>query len=158
LASAFGAISFALGGTLLSLNNLLTVLYAMSWMPWLAFFTRRFFRERRPADFALAALVLGLILLTGEQSMILQCGALVVIYAISRSRDARAILPAAALCGVALLAGLAQIGPALDHQRDSKRAAPMTYAEATTWSLLPARPLEMLDPAIFSHFSPDAIY
>ena len=158
LASAFGAISFALGGTLLSLNNLLTVLYAMSWMPWLALFTRRFFQERRPSDFALAALALGLILLTGEQSMILQCGALVVIYAIYRVRNMQAIVPAAALCGVALLVGLAQIGPALDHQRDSKRAAAMTYAQATTWSLLPARPLELLDPAVFSHFSPDAIY
>jgi hypothetical protein len=158
LAASFGAISFALGGTLLSLNNLLTVLYAMSWMPWLALCTRRFFRERRPADFALAALVLGLILLTGEQSMILQCGALVGIYAIYQRRNARAIVPATALCAIALLVGLAQIGPALDHQRDSKRATAMTYAEATTWSLLPARPLELLDPAVFSHFSPDAIY
>jgi hypothetical protein len=158
LASAFGAISFALGGTLLSLNNLLTVLYAMSWTPWLALFARRFFRERRRSDFALAALVLGLILLTGEQSMILQCGALVAVYAIYRSRNVRAIVPAAALCAAALLVGLAQIGPALDHQGDSKRAAPITYSEATTWSLLPARPLELLDPAIFSHFAPDAIY
>jgi hypothetical protein len=158
LAASFGAISFALGGTLLSLNNLLTVLYAMSWMPWLALFTRRFFSERRAADFAVASLVLGLILLTGEQSMILQCGALVVIYAIYRQRRARAIIPATALCAVALLVGLAQIGPALDHQRDSNRGASMTYADATTWSLLPARPLELLDPAVFSHFTPDAIY
>jgi hypothetical protein len=158
LAASFGAISFALGGALMSLNNLLTVLYAMSWMPWLALFTRRYFRDRRPADFALAALTLGLILLIGEQSMILQCGALVVVYAIYRRRAARAIVPAAALCAVALLVGLAQIVPALDHQRDSKRAAPMTYAEATIWSLPAARPLELLDPAVFSNFEPDAIY
>ncbi|MBV9068287.1 MAG: YfhO family protein [Acidobacteria bacterium] len=158
LAASFGAISFALGGTLMSLNNLLTVLYAMSWMPWLAFFTRRYFRERRRADFAMAALVLGLILLIGEQSMILQCGALVAVYAIYRRRNARAIVPAAALCAVALLVGLAQIVPALDHQRDSKRATAMTYADATIWSLPAARPLELLDPAVFSNFEPDAIY
>src|SRR6185295_673225 len=62
-ASAFGAISFALGGLMMSLNNLVTVLYAVSWMPWLALFSRRFFRERKLRDFALAALILGLILL-----------------------------------------------------------------------------------------------
>jgi len=44
-----------------SLNNLLPVLYAVSWMPWLALFVRRFLRDRRASDFALSALVLGLI-------------------------------------------------------------------------------------------------
>ena len=47
-AAAFGAISFALGGLMMSLNNLVTVLYAVSWMPWLALFSRRFFRDAAP--------------------------------------------------------------------------------------------------------------
>lgn len=157
-AAAFGAISFALGGVVVSLNCLLTVLYAVSWMPWLALFTRRFVRTRRPSDFALAALFLGLILLTGEQSMILQCGALVGAYAIYRTRSARALLPAAAICAIALLVGLVQIVPALDHQRDSGRAVPLAYADVTTWSMLPARPLELINANLFGHFTPELSY
>jgi hypothetical protein len=157
-AAAFGAISFALGGVMVSLHNLLTVLYAVSWMPWLGLFSCRFFQRRRVADFALAALVLGLILLAGEQSIILQSGALVGAYAIYRWRNPMAIIISAALCLSALLVGLVQIAPALDHQRDSHRATPLSYGDATTWSLHPARPLEMLDANLFGHFAPEVIY
>jgi len=157
-ACAFGAISFALGGLMMSLNNLVSVLYAVSWMPWLALFSRRFFRERRMRDFALAALVLGVILLIGEQSVILQCGALVAAYGVYRWRSARVLIPAAAICLIALLVGLAQILPALDHQRDSSRARPLSYADVTTWSMFPARPLELIDANAFGNFSPDVIY
>ena len=157
-AAAFGAISFALGGLMMSLNNLVTVLYAVSWMPWLALFGRRFFRERRLRDFALAALILGLILLIGEQSVILQCGALLAAYGVYRWRSARALIPTAAICAIALLVGLAQILPALDHQRDSSRAHALTYADVTTWSLFPARPLELVNANAFGNFAPDVIY
>jgi hypothetical protein len=157
-ASAFGAISFALGGLMMSLNNLVTVLYAVSWMPWLALFSQRFFRERRLRDFALAALVLGLILLIGEQSVILQSGALLAAYGLYRWRSARALIPTAAICAIALLVGLAQILPALDHQRDSSRGHALTYADVTTWSLFPARPLELVNANAFGNFAPDVIY
>lgn len=157
-AAAFGAISFALGGLMMSLNNLVTVLYAVSCMPWLALFSRRFFRERRLRDFALAALILGLILLIGEQSVILQCGALLAAYGVYRWRSARALIPTAVICTIALLVGLAQILPALDHQRDSSRAHALTYADVTTWSLFPARPLELVNANAFGNFAPDVIY
>lgn len=157
-AAAFGAISFSLGGLMMSLNNLVTVLYAVSWMPWLALFSRRFFRERKLRDFALAALILGLILLIGEQSVILQCGALLAAYGIYRWRSARALIPTAAICAIALLVGLAQILPAFDHQRDSSRGHALTYADVTTWSLFPARPLELVNANAFGNFAPDVIY
>jgi hypothetical protein len=143
---------------MMSLNNLVSVLYAVSWMPWFALFGRRFFRDRRMGDFALAALILGLILLIGEQSVILQSGALLAAYGLYRWRSARALIPTAALCAVALLVGLAQIVPAFDHQRDSSRAHPLPYADITTWSMLPARPLEIIDANVFGNFAPEVIY
>ncbi|MGA8809253.1 MAG: YfhO family protein [Thermoanaerobaculia bacterium] len=157
-ASAFGAISFALGGLMMSLNNLVTVLYAVSWMPWLALFARRFFRERKLRDFALATLILGLILLIGEQSVILQCGALLAAYGVYRWRSVRALIPTAAICAIALLVGLAQIVPALDHLRDSSRGHSLTYGDIMTWSLFPARPLEFVNANAFGNFAPDVIY
>jgi hypothetical protein len=157
-ASAFGAFTLALGGLTLSLTNLLPFLFSVAWMPWLAYFARRFLIDRRRRDFALAALVLGLILLIGEQSMILQSGALLLAYSFYRLRSVRAVSIAAAIAGAAFLVGLVQIIPALDHQRDSGRAMTMSYEMVTLWSLHPARPLELIAPNLFGRFSREAIY
>src|SRR5207248_3066947 len=63
----FGAVSFALGGVMLSLSNLTKVLFGVAWFPWLGLAIRL-------RHFALAALVLGTILIIGDQSTILQAG------------------------------------------------------------------------------------
>ncbi|MEA2235490.1 MAG: hypothetical protein QOC81_214 [Thermoanaerobaculia bacterium] len=157
-AAAFGAFTLALGGLTLSLTNLLPFLFSVAWMPWLAYFARRFLIDRRWRDFASAALVLGLILLIGEQSMILQSGVLLLAHALYRLRSARAVPIAAAIAGAALLVGLVQIIPALDHQRDSGRAMTTPYEMVTRWSLHPARPLELIAPNLFGRFSREAIY
>src|SRR6266542_4175801 len=143
-AAAFGALTFALSGLMLSFANLLPYLFAVAWWPWLGLFARRFLDARRASDFALASLVLGLILLIGEPSTILQSGALLGAYAIYHLRSARGLAWTAAICLAALIVGAAQIVPALDHQRDSGRAATMSYDALTRWSLDPARPLELL--------------
>jgi hypothetical protein len=144
-AVAFGAFTFALSGLMLSFTNLLPYLFALAWWPWLAFFARRFFESHRPSDFALASLVLGLILLIGEPTTIIESGALLAAYAIYHLRGPRAIGWTAAICAAALLVGAAQVVPVIDHARDSGRATPMSYNEVTKWSLDPARPLELLD-------------
>src|SRR6266498_11634 len=87
-AAAFGALTFALSGLMLSFANLLPYLFAVAWWPWLGLFARRFLDARRASDFALASLVLGLILLIGEPSTILQSGALLGAYAIYHLRSA----------------------------------------------------------------------
>ena len=157
-AAGFGAFTLALGGLTLSLASLLPFLFSVAWLPWLAYFARRFLIDRHRRDFALAALILGLILLIGEQSMILQSGVLLLAYAIYRLRSARAVTITSAIAGAALLVGLAQILPALDHQRDSGRATTMPYEQVTAWSLHPARPLEIVAPNLFGRFSREAIY
>ena len=145
-ASLFGAVSFALGGMMLSLSNLLTAMFGFAWFPWLALTVRR-------RHYLLAALVLGIILMLGDQNSILQAGFLLVAYFLWR----REWKPAALVFACALLVGSVQIVPALDHQFDSGRAAPIGYRMATTWSLPPARILELALPSLFGTFR-DATY
>ena len=140
-ASLFGAISFSLGGMLLSLSNLINVLFGVAWFPWLAFTVRR-------RHFALAALVLGVILLTGDQAVILQAGFLLMAYAIYT----REWKPAILVLALGFLVGSVQIIPALDLQRDSARAFALPYATASQWTLPPARILELALPSLFGSF------
>jgi len=146
-ASMFGAISFALGGMLLSLSNLVNVLFGVAWFPWLAFTVRR-------RHFTLAALVLGAILIVGDQAIILQAGFLIVAYFLWR----REWKPAALILICGLLAGSAQIIPALDHQLDSGRASAISYSIATQWTLPPLRILELALPTLFGSFSDVSYY
>ncbi len=157
-ACAFGSVTFGLSGLLLSLASLLPCLFAIVWLPWLAFAVHRLVERRRGADFALAALFLGIILLIGEPSTILQSGALASVYIIVRWRSLRGIGVAAALCGTALLVGGAQIIPAIDHKRDSGRAAGIPYSEVVMHSMRPARVLELIAPNLFGRFTANAIY
>jgi Bacterial membrane protein YfhO len=142
--AAFGALCFALGGVMLSLANLLPYLFALAWWPWLGLFADRFFERRRAADFALAALALGMVLLIGEPSTILQTGALLGAFAFARVRPAQAIGWTAALCAVAFLVGAAQVVPAIDLSHDTTRAATLAARDVMAWSLAPSRPLELL--------------
>jgi hypothetical protein len=140
-AAVFGAFTFALGGMMLSLANLLPFLFAVTWWPWIGFFANRFFDERRASDFALASLALGMLILIGEPATILEAGALLGAFALCRVRPARAVGWTAAICLAAVLAGAAQLVPTIDFARDTGRA---TAASSTEWSLDPARPLELL--------------
>jgi hypothetical protein len=141
LASLFGALSFSFGGMLLSLSNLVNVLFGVAWFPWLAFAARR-------RNLPLAGLFLGIILIIGDQALILQAGFLLIAAAIRR----REWKPAMLIIVAALAVGSAQIIPALDHQRDSGRAAALPYSIATQWTLPPARLLELAFPSLFGSF------
>ena len=156
-AAAFGAMTFALSGLMVSLANLLPCLFVLAWLPWLAMFTRRFADDRRPRDFALAALTLGIMLLIAEPATVLQSAALMTAYLAYRLR-ARGVAMAATIGLAALFVGSGQIIPALDFLRDCGRAAPFSYTTASTWSLSPLRPLELVLPAVFGHFTSDAVY
>jgi hypothetical protein len=147
-AAAFGAVTFALGGLMLSLSDLLPFLFAVTWWPWLGFFANRFFDERRASDFALASLALGMILLVGEPATILESGALLGAFAVCRLRIGRAVGWTAAICAAALLVGAAQVIPAIDFARDTGRGGAMQYDFVTRWSLDPARPLQLLGVAV----------
>ena len=141
LASLFGAVSFALGGMLLSLSNLVNVLFGVAWFPWLGFAVHR-------RNVPLSGLILGIILIIGDQAVILQAGFLLLAWAVHKRQWKPTIL----IIVAGLAVGGAQIVPALDHQRDSGRAAALPYSIATQWTLPPARILELAFPSLFGSF------
>lgn len=154
----FGAITFCLGGMFLSLTNLLPFLFSAAWLPWIALFWRRTLDDRRPSDFALTALALGMLLLAADQSMILQAGGLIVAYGIYHAAHhgqsvRRAATASVIVIAAAIFVGSAQLFPALDHQADSSRSEPIPLPVASTWSLGPQRPLELLFPNLDSWYS-----
>jgi hypothetical protein len=149
--AAFGAVCFALGGVMLSATNLLPFLFALSWFPWAAACLHRYLDDPTMRRFAFSALTLGAIFAIGEPSTILQSVALAGSYAIARDR-VRGALRAIAAGAAALLVGAVQLIPAIDHLRDCGRAAAVSYEGSTTWSLAPARLLELFLPNLFGHF------
>lgn len=148
-ASFVAAISFAFGGMLASYANILPFIISTPLLPWIALFGRRAITSGRGRDIALASLVLGILLLTGEVSLILQTGLLIATYAAWR-HGFRGVLRGAMI--VVFAAGIAavQIVPAIDFQRDTLRGAPMSYENVTIGSMSPLRPLELIWPKFFS--------
>jgi len=104
----FGAIAFGVGGAILSLTNLLPFLTSVAWWPLIVMFARR--RQWAPL-----ALTFGMVLLAGEQAVIIQTAFLIV----AVIREWKGLVLAVAL---ALGIGAVTIVPALDLKRDSGRA------------------------------------
>lgn len=162
-AAVFGAASFATGGLLLSTLNLLPILFALAWLPAVCLFTRKFLRERRPRDFAVAALFLGLQVLVGEPMTILQTGLLLGLYAIASGWQERSpgiafrrIADVAAVSAAALLVSAAQTLPAIDLVRDTVRSRGFDLRTVSGWSMPWQRLPEFLFPHFLGHALPDS--
>ncbi|HVE70613.1 MAG TPA: YfhO family protein [Thermoanaerobaculia bacterium] len=158
-AAAFiGALSFAMGGVVLSCLTLLPILFVLAWLPLTCLFTRRYLLERRPRDFGLAAMSLGLQMLVGEPTTVAQTGFLLGAYAIAlgiRERSPRPLLRVALISVAALAVAAVMFLPAVDHAADSVRARGFTYEVVTTWSAPLARIGELLFPHFLGHHNPD---
>ncbi len=157
-AAFIGALSFALGGVVLSCLTLLPILFVLAWLPLTCLFTRRFLLHKRPRDFGFAAMSLGLQMLVGEPTTIAQTGFLLGAYAIAigiRERSARPLLRVALISIAALAVAAVMIVPAIDHAADSVRARGFTYEVVTTWSAPVARIGELVFPSFFGHHDPD---
>ena len=152
------ALSFSIGGIVLSSIAYLPILFTIAWLPLTCLFARHALLERRPRDFALAALSLGLQMLIGEPVSILMTALIVGSYAVAvalRQRSARPVI-LAFLIGIAGLGvGAATILPAIDHARDSVRAEGFDYETVTTWSMPFARIAELVFPTFFGHHDAD---
>jgi hypothetical protein len=146
-AAFVAGLSFALGGLLLSCITLLPCLFVLAWLPLTCLFTRRYLRDGRKQDFALAALSLGMQVLVGEPTMVLQTGLLLGFYALSVRRVRRLGLVVLAACCV----GAAMLIPAADHARDSVRALGFDFAIVTNWSMPFLRVAELVYPNVFGH-------
>lgn len=158
--SIFGALVFGTGGLVVSLVNLLPILFVIAWCPLIFLFARRAILWPNVRDGAIAALLLGVQALAGEPTSLLQTWFLIGCYAFyrgweSRRGGARAFLAPVAIAlamGIAGgLAGAAQLLPAAEHAGESARARPFDYSLVTAWSMPWARPLELVVPHLFGH-------
>jgi hypothetical protein len=158
-AAAFlGALSFALGGVVLSTLTLLPILFVLAWLPLTCLYTRRYLRERRPRDFALAAASLALQMLAGEPTTVAQTGFLLGAYAIAVGIGERSIRPLARVALISLVAcalAAVMILPAVDHASASVRGRGFSYEVVTTWSAPFARVAELVFPTVLGHHHPD---
>ena len=73
-AALLGAITWGLGGLVMSYVNLLPILFCAAWLPLTCLFTRRFLLRPNKRDFALSALFLGLQFLVSEPTTVAQTG------------------------------------------------------------------------------------
>lgn len=149
-ASFLGALSFVLGGVVLSYLTLLPFLSAVVWLPVTLLFGRRFLLHRLRRDFVLASVFLAMQLLTGEPTTILQTGLLLLVYAVYRE-GWRAAGPVAMIAGTALCLAAVAVLPAIDHAAGSVRAHGFTYETVTDWSMPPARLGELVHANLFGH-------
>ncbi len=151
--AAIGAISYGLGGVMLSFHQLLPHLFSAAWLPLTCLFARRAIVERRARDFALASLFLGLQVLVGEPAILLETAIVIALYTLFRKRTAAALLIAAAIGVAGLFVGAAQMLPALDHARDSVRSRGIPWEMAKVWSLPPIRLGELFYPNLLGHLT-----
>jgi len=160
-ASFFGALSFGLGGIYLSYINLLPILFCAAWLPLTCLYVRKFLLHHRARDFALGSLFLGLQMLVGEPTTVLQTGFLLGSYALYRawyskprlSKSISRVIWIGLVSIGGLAVGAAQILPALDHVRDSARARPFEFSLVEAWSMPWSKLLELIYPNVLGHIS-----
>ena len=158
VAAFLGALSFAIGGAMLSCLMLLPILFPLAWLPLTCLFTRRFLLDRRPRDFVFAALSFGLQILIGEPTTVAQTGFLIGAYALAlcfRGRTVRPLAYVALISVAAALVAAVTIVPAIDHAADSVRARGFEFDVVTLWSTPFARIAELVFPNAITPYAAD---
>lgn len=161
IASLLGAISWGMGGLLLSCVNVLPTLYCAAWIPLTCLYARKFLLQRRGRDFALASLFLGLQLLVGEPTTLFQTGVLLGMYALYRAwysenrgaATARNVFSVAMICVAAGALAAVQVIPMIDHARGSIRAQRFAFDVVGQWSMPPVKIVELIFPNLLGHAS-----
>ncbi len=158
-ASVLAALSFGLGGLLISGLNLFPFLFSTAWIPWICLYARRVLRGGTRRDFALAVVFLGLQLLVAEPTTTLQTGALLGLYALFHGRGSipRKLGLVAAMCVAGTLIAAVQIIPTLDHFKDSVRARGLPWKVVEKWSMPPVRIAEFINPELTGRADPIAV-
>ncbi|MBP1642958.1 MAG: hypothetical protein H6Q03_1627 [Acidobacteria bacterium] len=156
LVALFATVAWTGSGALLSFAHAFTLLLGAAWLPWALAATEALLaapepRARWRARLALAA-VFAALLLNGEPVTTLCAGLAAGLWALGRA-PLRAV--AGAFGSVALAALLAaalaavQLVPALARLAGSARAGGLAWETAASWSLPPARALELIEPRAF---------
>lgn len=164
-AALFGAVSWGLGGLVMSWINLLPILFCAAWLPLTCLFVRRFLLRPNKRDFAIGALFLGLQFLVSEPTTIAQTGLLLGMYALYRAWYSNAritksitrVLWIALISLAAFLVGAAQVLPAIDHVHDSARSRAFGFDLVSAWSMPWAKFAELIYPNLLGHISIDNV-
>jgi hypothetical protein len=144
----FGSLAFALGGLLVSAINVLPFLFAMTWIPWVALFARRWIGGGRLRDGAFAALAVAMQCLAGEPLTILLTGAMLAVYAAVRAPHLQRVMRLLPLYAAAFAVAAVQLVPALDLVRDSVRSRGFSFEEVALWSTPPLKFAELALPSL----------
>ncbi|MFL6246358.1 MAG: hypothetical protein ACJ74H_10065 [Thermoanaerobaculia bacterium] len=155
-AACIGALSFGLGGFMMSSLSLLAFVFSAAWLPVTCLFTRRFLHHHAPRDFAFAAGSLAMQFLVGEPVTVAQTGLLLGLYALFRKSRLRDLGFVAAISVTALLLSSVQTLPGFDHARDSVRAKGFDFKTVSEWSTPPRRLIEVFYPDVYGSARPDA--
>jgi hypothetical protein len=146
-------LAFGLCGYMVCISNNLLYLMAAATLPWALGSAERFFRQRTPARAATAALLLCLVLLSGDSQSFAVCNTLVLVLALLRPDRApagRALLQAGLLVVLSALLCSVQLLPLVQVLREAIPGAP-DLATAHLFSLHPLRLLELLVGPLFTH-------
>ncbi len=142
----FGALSWALGGYMLSVTNLLPILLAMAALPAAVAFAVRVARGGRLVDVAGLGLCFALVCAAGEPATMMMMVPLV-LAAVLAERRRRPLLVVAGVCLGTVMAA-AVLLPGLHHAARTVRAAGLPADYAGTWALPPVRIAELLLPHV----------
>jgi hypothetical protein len=149
-ASMFGALSFAFSGFLLGTMTNLPTFFVWSWAGVVGWGVLRLIRGGPIGPVAVA---MAMPILVFEPVSLVQLFALVIAGTLFMNwrelpRVIGAMILAAVISAVVIL-------PAFDHTRDSIRSRGFPYDEASTYSMPPLRPLELVMPRVLGVFDGD---
>jgi hypothetical protein len=150
-AAALGALSFTLGGYLVSMVSLTNHLQGAVWVPWISLFWMRYASERRHREFILFVVSFVFELLAGSPETALMVSSLLVAWTVlvaPTGWSERLQLTAIFTAGVLIAAGLTafQLIPTLEYVQHSDRGGTLPFEEVTAWSLQPVSLLQLLLP------------
>lgn len=141
--AVLGAVLFTLGGTMISMTNLLNHFQTAVWLPWSVLLWERFLRKKSWANFVCLSLLLLLQLLAGSPEIyalsmcLLLCHAFGLESIEGRHQYVRVVCFLLAANVVVALLGMAQLLPTIELLGESRRQEPIPYPEAVNWSLNP---------------------
>ncbi len=154
-AAGLAALSFALGGYMVSLTWGADYMLGLAWAPLVTRMALRVLEGGNAAQAALTALVWSCQILCGEPQSVLLTGWLVVALALgwpaARTTKLRRMAVLGASVALAVCLALPQILPALELLPRSRRAHGIGIVEAQHWSLHPLRLLELAAPWLFGN-------
>lgn len=149
-AIAVGALTFTLGGFLVSMMNVTNNLQAVAWTPWVLYLGRWAAASPSPFGWAGLAMVIGIQTLAGSPEMAILTMLLLGVEVFPSISKAESRLRPVLRLGAGVTAGIAlvsfQLLPTIELSQLSLRAAPLDYASLSYWSLEPLSLVQLFFP------------